>query len=347
MTLQPTLPPDWAPRHYRPEDEQGVLQVLQDAFGGWPTLEIAVPAIDHLRWKMESHPDARRLNIVGEIDGRIVAWQCYWLLRLQAGSQQLLAKESVDSCVHPDFQRLGIRTKCWQLATTTSRRNFQVLFGPASGHPAMLRVEDKLGRPGRRLLANRVQALVWREYASDSRFTTAPAGGSGWSTRTATRFDDRFDAFFGEAAKPFDAIIARDSAFLNWRYADPRAGHFVVKLAEHDGHVLGYVVTRQPQRGRGCIADVLALPDRIDVAAALLSEAVAWLVAAGASKIESWLPQHHPYQPLFAGLGFQPRRRAVPFGLRPAQEYDATLDMGFAADPTAAIHISLGDTDLV
>ena len=59
---------------------------------------------------------------------------------VRADGQQLLAEQSVDFCVHPDFQRLGIRAKCRQLATTTSRRNFQAHFGPDSRHPAMQRV---------------------------------------------------------------------------------------------------------------------------------------------------------------------------------------------------------------
>jgi hypothetical protein len=37
-------------------DEPAMLEFLFGAFQRWPAFQIEVPAIEHLRWKMQSHP---------------------------------------------------------------------------------------------------------------------------------------------------------------------------------------------------------------------------------------------------------------------------------------------------
>jgi GNAT superfamily N-acetyltransferase len=344
MSRHSALPPDWSPRHYREGDDEGVLDVLRATFGQWPKVQANVPAIDHLRWKMTNHSSALLLDAVGEVGGRIIAWQCYWMQRVQVHGRELLAKQGVDFCVHPDFQRLGIRKKFYQLAMETPHRNFHVNFGPDSGHPAMRRVEDALDRAEVRTIANQIQALVWQRERSPAPNVWARAS---LTVGQATAFDQRFDAFGAAAAEPFDFLCTRDSNVLNWRYADPRAGRFAIHVCEEGTRVLGFAASSLPHNGRAAIADLLALPGRVDVVGELLATAIAKLVEAGASKIEAWLPTHHPYQSLFLEQGFRRRNRAVSFLLRPATEYEASLDMSFRSDPRAAIHISLGDSDLV
>jgi GNAT superfamily N-acetyltransferase len=341
---QPRLPPGWTPRHYRDQDLDGVLELLLTTFSRWPAAAIQVPAIDHLRWKMASHPGALQLNVVGEVEGKIIAWQCYWLQRVKVQERELLAKQGVDFCVHPDYQRLGIRRQLWQFAADTPRRNFQVLFGPASTHPAMRRVEAELSPAPTSTVANVVQALVLEGSSPSGRLAAATQSAA---IHEAERFDDRFDAFWEASSAPFDFACVRDSTALNWRYADERAGRFTILVAEDAGRIAGFAACKEPEAGRASIGDLLALPGREDIALGLLERATSRLFETGASKVEAWLPACHPYQDIFAASGFRPRSRPVTFGLRPALEYLSTLDMSFRQDPAAAIHISLGDSDLV
>jgi GNAT superfamily N-acetyltransferase len=296
---------------------------------------------------MASHPAAATLNQVGEVDGKIIASQCYWLQRVHVQGRELLAKQGVDFCVHPDFQRLGVRKRLWQFAADTPHRNFQVLFGAASTHPAMRRVEAAFQPAPSSKLANAVQTFVRRQSSTPA---PSPAARDSVTVREARRFDDGFDAFWDAASESFDFACVRDSAALNWRYADARAGRFTIHVAEDGargaGPICGFAASCVPKPGRGYIADLLALPGRDDVAAALLERAVAALSDAGVSKIEAWLPGRHPYRALLDANGFRPRG-AVAFGVRPAIEYLSTLPMPFRDDPAAAIHISAGDCDLV
>lgn len=84
------LPLDWSPRFYEDADAEQSASVLQAAFDGWPKVETTVSAVDHLRWKMASHPKSARLCMVGEVSGRLVASQCYWLQRIKVASSSCL-----------------------------------------------------------------------------------------------------------------------------------------------------------------------------------------------------------------------------------------------------------------
>lgn len=176
------------------------------------------------------------------------------------------------------------------------------------------------------------QRLRYRPLAfPDHRFTIL----------TAERFDDRIDAFFEKAARPFALIQWRDEESLNWRYADRRAGPFTIRLAEEADEIVGYAVTRAVGTGAE-LADVLALPGREDVAHALVRDAMELGRRVGAPAIRSWMLEHHPYHPLLLHNGFLPVRRIV----APAfVDYGNTEDYGFLRDPHASLHIMLGDTD--
>lgn len=336
-----SLPATWSPRFYRPTDDPAIIDVLTSAFDGWPKVPVSVPPRDHLRWKLDIHPHARKLSLIAEVGGQVVGWQAYWLQPLVVEGKVLLSKQGVDFCVHPDYQQMSIRTRMRAVAQDNPRRNFQVHFGLQSGHPANKRLERRDGRPGRRFFANGVEALECGQGAG----RPAPSVGD-WTLRRVARFDDRIDKFWRDACKPFLLIVERKKKYLNWRYADPRGGTFLITIAELGDHVAGYVVTTA-SRGRGYIADLLALPGRTDVARSLLRHAVDELRRDGNTVIECWSPREHPYRSALQAHGFVHKRRSIAVSSRPAREYEQTLEMAFADDPMAPIHVALGDFDLV
>src|SRR3546814_384679 len=123
---------------------------------------------------------------------------------------------------------------------------------------------------------------------------------SAFEVRSLDRFDERIDTFCIEAATAFDLIQARDQGYLNWRYADDRAGQFTIRIAEDaGGRLLGYLVLRTG-RATTDLADLLALPGRTDVAQALVRDAVGLSRATGASAVRSWTMRGHPYEALLA-----------------------------------------------
>lgn len=147
------------------------------------------------------------------------------------------------------------------------------------------------------------------------------------------------------AAAPFDFILLRDRSYLNWRYCDDRAGPYRVRVAEVDGELLGFAVTRR-SGDRGYLVDLLALPGREDVVAALVRDASEQLRAEGVSGIDCWVPRHHSYHAVLRGAGFMPTPRQAGFALRGTVR-DEVGDAAYLQGRGAAIHVMMGDSDFI
>lgn len=318
----------------REGDRARVLELLPSAYGRWPRVEVSVPAIEHLHWKLSSSPNAIRYSTVAETpDSRIIGVQLLFVRDVKVGSKVLSLNEGVDLCVDPAYQNQGVMADMRRFAWPTFYKVFDMRIGQ-TGRVAL----DKLRRrEGSQDFGNQIEVLV---HDLEAR---TPARKTGWAIRDIPRFDERIDDFWRAASTPFRFILVRTSELLNWRY-DPRAGRFAIKVAELDGTILGYVVASISHE-KGHIADLLVLPDRLDVAASLVESAVGHCSNAGASKIECWLPTNHPYREVLRDAGFTHRKRTVPltYGAFRAPEDD----LAFLSEPDAALHYVSGDLDVV
>jgi hypothetical protein len=131
--------------------------------------------------------------------------------------------------------------------------------------------------------------------------------------------------------------------YLNWRYADPRAGRFRIRLAEERGRLLGYSVLTS-MRGHGYIADLLTLPGREDVAESLLRDAFAAFRDADLQSGRCWAPHAHPYLGALQRTGFTRHRqpRHVTYRVHRNPEQAQVL-----SEPDARVHLMIGDSDNV
>jgi GNAT superfamily N-acetyltransferase len=320
-------------RFYRAGDEEGLLALFQSTFAGWPTVASQVRAIDHLRWKLPSALQADRYTTVAEAGDRLVAARPFVICPTKVLDRVLRLRNGFDTAVHPDYQGRGLMTamRAFHPERFTEEVDLHIGYGDHPAFASMRKREDM------HYFGNTVDVLTLDPPVALSP-TPAP-----WRIVDAPRFDERIDSFFAEAAVPFDFIVERSKEFLNWRYADPRAGSFRLRVAESGSRILGYAVL-SASNGRAYIADVLALPGRLDVVSSLLDDAIDYAVREQAAALECWCPAHHPYRSVLAGRGFRHKRRLKPVYL--ALRLPAA-DLDFLADRKAAIHFQLGDTDLV
>ncbi len=330
--LKYPLPEGCTLRFIQDGDEEGMLDVLDRAFDGWPKKELLVSPLEHLRWKLSSHKLAQRFHVVAELNGRIIAVRTFLARRIKVGDRFLLIRTAVDRAVLPEFQRRNIMNAMevrvareWLEsfdALLSLRNNWQSVRAVSTPHHR--RTIDVISRP----------------------LDSAPAAEApdGWTLRRVDAFDARIDEFWREASKPYRLIVARTKDYLNYRYADRRAGNYTIVLAERAESVLGYIITAAWQ-GTGHIADVLVSPGRLDVLASLLADAVQRLRAAGNATVECWRFAYHPYVPVLEELGFVESRRT--HGLSLAALGASDDELAFFADPKVPAHFSAGDTDLV
>jgi hypothetical protein len=322
----------WKLRYYRDGDEQGLLDCLTAAFGSWPSVEIAVPPIDHLRWKLTSDPVANDFHYVAEIDGRIVATTIVVVRPLRLGDETVRLANYTDFAFHPDFQGRGQMRPFWEFAGRSAADVFHV----ASGLSANDAIRKNMLAVGRLPLANGIE-LYERELA------TSPVLSCDIPMRTQGRFDNRVTALWETAAPSYRFCIERTADYLNWRYADPRAGCYTIRFAEEAGELLGYSVLGGT-RSRGVIADLFAHPGRPDVLGSLVDDAVAFFEDAGRTAARCWSPRNHPLAALLRERGFQ--------RIRPVDGLGFTAYPGASlaephSDAQLPVYYAVGDTDVI
>src|SRR5918994_1277648 len=89
-------------------------------------------------------------------------------------------------------------------------------------------------------------------------------------------FDESFDELFEKIAAQVPCVPEKDSAFLHWRYGpgSPQTPVTILGVRE-GGTLLGYAVLMVTSTGQdGNVLDLTTLPERRDVARALLRESV-------------------------------------------------------------------------
>ena len=97
-------------------------------------------------------------------------------------------------------------------------------------------------------------------------------------------FDESFDELFERVASSVPCVPEKDSAFLRWRYGPGSPQFPVTVLGVKEGEtLLGYAILMVNMTGQdGNVLDLTTLPERRDVARALLWESVCYFRRAGA-----------------------------------------------------------------
>jgi hypothetical protein len=349
------------------EEQEQIVLLLRRAFDkgrGPSSFRLGIPPIDHLRWKARDAPWGATALLM-EIESRIIGFVLGMHRRVLVNGSERVARDGVDLAIDPDFQGRGLYRSMAAFETRHAARNFDLTLTYPT-HPASVHLRSERGY---RELGNPLRVL-WRPL-DVRRFTGRapylPGGGArlhalgllararrllsrvpaaAWSISTIHRFDERIDAFCATAAAPFAVTHRRTASSLNWRYCDPRGGSFVVRLAEREGQVLGYLAlrTRGEARGQvGYIADLLALPGRRDVVSALVEDALRILAEARAVAVTCRMPAVHPYNVVLRRHGFlrSGERTGVVWSPR-------RLDLSHLSvlsDPDARVHLTTGDSD--
>jgi hypothetical protein len=107
--------------------------------------------------------------------------------------------------------------------------------------------------------------------------------GSDLRAEVIEEFDESFDELFEKVASKVSCTPEKDSAFLRWRYGPGSPQFPVAVLGVKEGEtLLGYAVLMVTLTGQdGNVLDLATLPERRDVAQALLRESVRFFRQAG------------------------------------------------------------------
>lgn len=350
-----------------------MLAVIQSAFTRWPPFPVSCEPLDHLRWKLHSHPRSMDAHVLVEhfdsstAEPTPVGVTVRFLNDIFVRGEPFVAKMGADNAVPPAWRGRGVS---WQWETYSAAHlngsvwDIDLSFRPH--HPASRHRIDKIGQT---FIANRVVVAersfglprflaVHGRTRNPQRLGRAfryalhralerqvpPKSASRITVRRVDRFDTRVDALAVAARAQFAFIYGRGADYLNWRHADPRGGTAVMLTAEHEGELVGYAVVR---RGFDLahLADLLAHPDHPETIEVLLAAAVRAARAQGAPAVRTWLAQHHPYWEALHRQGFL--QTGLDTGCYYIPKYAHPTVARVLDDPRASIHITPADADWV
>jgi len=359
-------------RLYSPGDEEEIVQLLKIGFNGWPHFDLECTPVEHWIWKYLDNPSRTNFIVLATIDDRIVGANQILPMRIKIVDTVFPCVLSADTVVHSDYRGMGVYTK--MANENISRMNdsgIQLDYFPTS-NPILIesysrryrtlpfavsnvvRIKDidkqlkampiknawlvKLGFHGLKLF-NDLKNAFWRKKPADT----------GFNIHEVKSFGESIERFWEKASHHYKFIIERRRDYLNWRYCDPRAGGFMVKEAkDEDGSTLGYCVLKINKYLKhypiGYMVDLLALPDRIDVAESLVAEAIRYFDERNVNIVNCLVVENHSHEKILKRYGFIDSRFKIQIFMRPSSEMVNILKM-LERSFSDKIHFSYGDID--
>ncbi|MEP6775936.1 MAG: GNAT family N-acetyltransferase, partial [Chloroflexota bacterium] len=351
--------PSWDVRPYEPGDEEQLVLLFSEVFGRTVSTE-------WWRWKLKGLPSPVE-NVWVAIDeaGAIVGQYAGIPRKIKLGSREHMVMISVDTMTSGRFRRRGVLTK---LATVSYAR------WAAEGVAAVLGLPNeqwgsRTGALGWQSLFRlewlrmplRIERLAYKVRTAPAFARTAASAltypaSLAWYDLRRRRLSGKgahlaigavdpgyaaVDALWLSASPLVHNALARDGAWLEWRYTRTIDHQYRVLLARREGIPAGYIAYRVDGRDYpvGYVADLFCTPGDRDVSSRLLLAALddMWSRKATTVRIAaspgSWLHSFAcwaGFTPLHAGFNFDMVR------LNP------TLDVAELRD-SAAWYLCAGD----
>ena len=251
----------WIVRDVRPQDREAVLALLErgwdvrrrrdcDFFWDWK----------HALDRTTTHPG--HVAQVLEREGRLLAYAGTLPARFRLDGEMVEGAYCCDLIAGPDDRGSGLRLMKHLLATCaflfgSSNDRTQVLWERLVGRGTLtVRRARKMVLvldPGPALRARGVPAVAVAAARAANRVLrmihglTASGGlPDGWTLENATAFPAEIDVLCAEFARRFRFQVARDRAYLDWRFTACPLRYRIVLLRER-GTLRGYMVCRVAQ----------------------------------------------------------------------------------------------------
>ena len=256
------MPTEYSVRYYELGDERGIVDLLSHAFNGWPKLK--VDPLSYWRWKYVDSPFWKNDISVALHGDQIIGCKHSVYQKIKVGDEILECTLGSDLAVHDDYRGMGVYK---QLSAMSSRKKvefgYDISYFVTSNPILISRFRDEhdslpheiiiyvlikdiekqievmpVGQP-------LLKKIAYRGATAANRVTRVidkkiePFEGS---VRKVRSFDERQDKLWETVSLSYDFVVCRDAQYLNWRYADPRAGEHVIWLAEEGGQAAGYCV---------------------------------------------------------------------------------------------------------
>jgi hypothetical protein len=367
--------PDVIVRTDQAGDEDKIVDLLVKGFNRWPHFDIDCSPRDHWNWKFIDNPAHKKQITLAEIDNVIVGCDHTLFNYVKIGDKTQECGQAVDSAVHPDYRGRGIYSKIRKYDEEvdhleSSNSNFVY---SASSNPIIIKKEGEMEtRPFPYLLVRLARIhdinLHLRNHDLSSKILLKTGYGAAKSVNSIgnmlsaskksksqfnivniSRFDERVDPFWSKIKDNYNFILERSREYLNWRYCDHRGGNYVIRQAEEDGDIVGYIVFRvnrfENDYPTGFIVDLCTLSDRKDCENALIAEAVGYFDDLKVNVVNYAINKGHHLENRFKRFGFLDSRSNIYIGTHfntHLKEFDELYN-----SPSDKLLLQFGDIDWI
>lgn len=347
-------------RPYLPGDEERIVPFLE-MYMGWRAPRGVTPT-EHWLWKYRDNPVNDAAVCVAEDQQEIVSAAASVPSEMIIQGKPILAAQGTDLCTSPEYRGKGLIGK---VSDCRDRLKEDLGVKLDYGFPNKASAYVSLEKRGFRqvplkfvqyryvinmdeFFQGKVGKAKWLGYAA-IKAVRKTSSGSEIEVREEQRFGEEFRELFEKTAKTFDLLAARRPAYLNWRYADPRAGQFKIFSARRNSELVGYIVIGK--RGSdAAVADLLVAPQESKALDALINRAISY-----AKEIKAWsllclLPKEHRYGRRFPAAGFLLEERYTGDVKMSMIWKGPDLDesvQNLLKNAELNCHITLGDTDWI
>jgi len=291
---------------------------------------------------------------------------------IKIGDKTHLCSYGADVVVHPEYRRMGVYRRVREVRQKLAEEAGVMLNYHVTSNPIIIKNNLKLGRP---YFPKKIISLV-RIIDINEHMMNMPVRNS-WYLKfgfimskkineiknifkksaheddhleiiTVNEFDEGIARFRNKISNHYNFIVQKSSNYMNWRYCDPRAGNFLVRQIEGENdEILGYCVLSENRTPTGYtigyVVDMLSLPERLDVADALIKDASAYFDGRQVNIVSSLMVKNHPYEAVLMRHGFLDSRLELKLFYRQLRD-DDILDEVKKSSPSK-IHFSYGDID--
>lgn len=257
-------------RNYKPGDEVRIIDLFRLSFNR--EMENAF-----WEWRYKDNTAAGKYIRLAFDSETMAAHYALSPSRLYVNGQVYQSALSMTTMTHPEYRGLKLFTTLAKELFEENREALDVVYGV----------------PNENSLKGFVQYLDFKLIAGIKMLELNYIPGKGYKDggcRKVKAFDSRFDKLMSEAAKRYRIIVARDSAYLNWRFFSNPQNKYTVYSYEENGEILGYVVTKKYRAAAsltGDIVDVLAVNSNVFVK--LIGKVIGEFNAEGITAIKTWM----------------------------------------------------------
>ena len=344
----------WAIRKYRDGDEKQIRKLRGITLSGAKNNQ-------WWKWFYKNNPAGPAIIWVAEADNKIIGHAAHVPIRMKIGNQESIGALGVDSMTHPEYQRQGILKKlqekisessvehgiCFSVGTCLSQimpiyKKLQII--EICDQHLLMKVTSWGMLLKRRFripyFLGNIFGYIWEFITNHTSLTD----NSNIEIDQIFTFEKSINEFWQKASIQKEIMVIRDMEYLNWRYCENPQEDYRIFVAKREEDIIGYMVLKLDKIDptRGCIMDLLTLPNNNIVIEALIRKAIPYFKDNGVLIISCFMLPDTQYYQILKKLGFFRWNSDLHFDI---DIYNQKLSEEFVTNPKNWYFVR-GDTDV-